>query len=86
LPSGQTETGISSGEDYLVRTAVAASASIALQEPAMKTHLSICNEADYLQAHLTFIVIKPRLGNRVFHDFKERVASLLKKWIMRRTG
>jgi hypothetical protein len=50
----------------------------------MKTHLTICNEADYLQAHLTFIVNKPRPVKPVFHDLKERVASLLKKWIMRR--
>jgi len=32
-----------------------------------------------LQAHLTFIVSKPSPVNPVFHDFKERVASLLKK-------
>ena len=50
----------------------------------MKTQLKICNEADYLQAHLTFIVSKPGPVNPVFHDFKERVASLLKKWIKRR--
>jgi hypothetical protein len=50
----------------------------------MKTHFIICNEADYLQAHLTFLVSKPRPGNPVFRDFKERVTSLLKKWILRR--
>jgi hypothetical protein len=50
----------------------------------MKTHLVICNEADYLQAHLTFIVSKPRHGNPILHEFKERVTSLLKRWIMRR--
>jgi hypothetical protein len=58
----------------------------ALQEHAMKTQLKICNEADYLQAHLTFIVSKPRPVNPVFNEFKERVASLLKKWILRRMG
>jgi len=47
----------------------------------MKTNLTICNEADYLQAHLTFIVSRPRPGNPVFQDFKERATSLLKKWI-----
>jgi hypothetical protein len=47
----------------------------------MKTHLIICNEADYLQAHLTVIVSEPRRGNVVFHDFKQRVTSLLKKWV-----
>ena len=50
----------------------------------MKTHFIICNEADYLQAHLTFLVSKPRPGNPVFHELKERVTYLLKKWIMRR--
>jgi hypothetical protein len=48
----------------------------------MKTHLIICNEADYLQAHLTAIVSEPRRGNPVFHNFNRRIASLLKKWIM----
>jgi acetone carboxylase gamma subunit len=52
----------------------------------MKTQLIICNEADYLQAHLTFIVSKPRPGNPVFHDFKQRVTSLLKKWIRAAEG
>jgi hypothetical protein len=47
----------------------------------MKTQLKICNEADYLQAHLTFIVSKPRPGNPVLHDLKQRVTSMLKKWI-----
>ena len=61
-----------------------ATTGVALQEQQMKTPLIICNEADYLQAHLTFIVSAPRPGNPVFHDFKERVTSLLKKWIMRR--
>jgi hypothetical protein len=48
----------------------------------MKTHLIICNEADYLQAHLTAIVSEPRRGNPVFPNFTRRIASLLKKWIM----
>ena len=47
----------------------------------MKTHLIICNEADYLQAHLTIIVGKPRPGSQVLHDFKRRVTSRWKKWI-----
>jgi hypothetical protein len=58
-----------------------ARAIVALQEHPMKTNLTICNEADYLQAHLTFIVSRPRPGNPVFQDFKERATSLLKKWI-----
>jgi hypothetical protein len=61
-----------------------ARANVALQEHPMNTQLKICNGADYLQAHLTFIVSKSRPGNPVFHDFKERITSLLKKWIMRR--
>ena len=48
----------------------------------MNTQSKICNEADYLQAHLTFIVSRPRPGNPVFQDFKERATSLLKKWII----
>ncbi len=50
----------------------------------MKTHLTICNEADYLQAHVTFIVSKPRPENPVFHGFKQRITSFLKKWMLRR--
>jgi hypothetical protein len=48
----------------------------------MKTHLKICNEADYLQAHLTVIVSESRRGNAVFHEFKQRVTSILKKCVM----
>src|ERR1700676_2058715 len=58
-----------------------ARASVALQEHPMKTHLIICNEADYLQAHLTIIVGKPRSGSQVLHDFKRRVTSRWKKMI-----
>jgi hypothetical protein len=47
----------------------------------MKTTLIICNEADYLQAHLTFIVGKPRPENQVLHNFGQRMTSLLKKWV-----
>jgi len=48
----------------------------------MKTHFIICNEADYLQAHLTFLVSTPRPENPVFQDFKQRVTSLLKKRVV----
>jgi hypothetical protein len=48
----------------------------------MKTHFIICNEADYLQAHLTFLVSTPRPGNPVFHDLKQRVTSVLKKRVV----
>jgi len=50
----------------------------------MKTHLIICNESDYLQAHLTFIASKPASGNPVRHELKQRVTSMLKKWFARR--
>jgi hypothetical protein len=48
----------------------------------MKTQSRICNEADYLQAHLTAIVSEPRRGSPVFHSLNQRIVSLLKKWIM----
>jgi hypothetical protein len=48
----------------------------------MKTHLVICNEADYLQAHLTTIVSGSRRGSPVFHEFKQRVSSMWRKWVM----
>jgi hypothetical protein len=50
----------------------------------MKTHLIICNESDYLQAHLTFIAGKSAPGNPVFNELKQRVTSLLKKWILQK--
>jgi len=84
LPSGRTEPEIASEEDCGRGRLLQATGIAALLEHPMKTQLKICNEADYLQAHLTFIVSKPGPVNPVFHDFKERVASLLKKWIMRR--
>jgi hypothetical protein len=48
----------------------------------MKTHFIICNESDYLQAHLTFLVRTPRRENPVLHDFKQRVTSMLKKRVV----
>jgi len=51
----------------------------------MKTHLIICNESDYLRAHLTFIAGKPAPGNPVLHELKQRVTSILKKWFARRS-
>lgn len=50
----------------------------------MKTRLIICNEADYLQAHMTFLVRKPRVGNPIVLDLKQRATSLLKKWILQK--
>ena len=42
----------------------------------------ICNEADYLQAHLTVIEGKSRGRNLTSHNLKEQVTSVLKKWIL----
>jgi hypothetical protein len=48
----------------------------------MKTHFIICNEADYLQAHLTFLVSRSRRENPVLHGLKKRVTPLLKKRVV----
>jgi hypothetical protein len=50
----------------------------------MKTRLIIGNEADYLQAHMTFLVGKPRVDSRIVPELKQRVTSLLKKWILQK--
>jgi hypothetical protein len=43
--------------------------------------MKICTEADYLQAHLTVIVRAPRHWNPALHKLKQRITSILKKWI-----
>ncbi len=48
----------------------------------MRTKLKICTEADYLQAHLTVIGGKSRGRNLTLHNVKQRVTSVLKKWIL----
>jgi len=50
----------------------------------MKTQLVICNDSDYLRAHLTFIAGKPVSGNPVVYELKQRVASVWKRWFARR--
>jgi len=50
----------------------------------MKARLIIGNETDYLQAHMTYLVGKPRVGNPMSPDPKQRVTSLLKKWILQK--
>lgn len=52
----------------------------------MRTQLRICTEADYLQAHLTVIVGESRRRNPAFHNLKQRVTSILKKWITAANG
>ena len=42
----------------------------------------ICTESDYLQAHLTVIERESRRRAPAFHNVKQRVTSLLKKWIL----
>jgi len=49
----------------------------------MKTHLIICNESDYLRAHLTFIAGKPVPEGPAQYGLKHRITSTLKKWFVR---
>jgi len=58
-------------------------ASFPLQEQPLRTKLKICTEADYLQAHLTFIVRESRHWNPALRSLKQRVTSILKKWTAR---
>jgi hypothetical protein len=46
------------------------------------TKMKICTEADYLQAHLTVIVGGLHERHTALHNFKQRLASILKKWIL----
>jgi hypothetical protein len=48
----------------------------------MRTQFKICTEADYLQAHLTFIGGESRGRNPTLHNVKQRATSVLKKWIL----
>jgi hypothetical protein len=43
--------------------------------------LKICTEADYLQAHLTFIAGESDRRNPAFRNLKKWLRSVLKKWI-----
>jgi len=43
--------------------------------------LPICTEADYLQAHLTVLTGGSRGRNPAFFNLKQRLTSILKKWI-----
>jgi hypothetical protein len=57
-------------------------ASFPLKEQPLRTQLKICTEADYLQAHLTVIEGESRRRDPAFHNVKQRVTSILKKWIL----
>lgn len=48
----------------------------------MRMQSKICAEEDYLQAHLTAIKGKSRDTNPTLHPVKQRVTSVLKKWIL----
>jgi hypothetical protein len=53
-----------------------------LRELFVRVPFKICTEADYLQAHITELGQAPRAGAPVLDRMKERVASVLKKWMM----
>lgn len=44
--------------------------------------LKICTETDYLQAHLTAIEGESRRRNPTWHNLKQRVTSVMKKWLL----
>jgi hypothetical protein len=48
----------------------------------MKTHLVICNEADYLRAHLTVIVSEPHRGRPMIQEFKKQISRMWRKWVV----
>jgi hypothetical protein len=47
----------------------------------VRTQLKICTEADYLQAHLTVIVAESRDRNLALDNLKQKVTSIMMKWI-----
>ena len=47
----------------------------------MRTQLKICTDADYLQAHLTVIEAESPDRSPAWRTLKQRVASVLKKWM-----
>jgi hypothetical protein len=56
-------------------------ASFPLEEQPRRAKLKICTEADFLQAHLTFIAGESGCRNPAFHNLKKWLTSVLKKWI-----
>jgi hypothetical protein len=55
---------------------------VRVKEHLLRTKLIICTEADYLQAHLTVIEGKSRGSSLTLHHAKQRVTSVLRKWIL----
>jgi hypothetical protein len=47
----------------------------------MRTQLTICTEADYLQAHLTVIEGDVPVRKTTWRDVKLRIRSIVKRWI-----
>jgi len=80
--SSGTEHGVSSTKASLFAESCSSlRASLALQEHPLRTKSEICTEADYLQAHLTVIVAESRHRNPALDNLKQKVTSILKKWI-----
>jgi hypothetical protein len=52
----------------------------------MRTQFKICNEADYLRAHMTVIERRPAEAGATLHTVKEQVASTVKKWVSMAMG
>jgi hypothetical protein len=52
----------------------------------MRTPFKICNEADYLQAHMTVIERRPTEGGATLHTVKEQLAIAVKKWVSMAMG
>jgi hypothetical protein len=81
-PSSGAELGVFSTKALLfAKSWSSLRASFGLQEHPLRTKLEICTEADYLQAHLTIIAAKSPHRNPALDNLKQRVASILTKWI-----
>jgi hypothetical protein len=52
----------------------------------MRTQFKICNDADYLRAHMTVIERRPAEAGATLHTVKEQVASTVKKWVSMAMG
>ena len=80
--SGTEESVFSAKRLLFSKSYFKPTASFALEEHPLRTKLIICTEVDYLQAHLTVIEGKSRGSSLTLHNAKQRVTSVLKKWIL----
>jgi hypothetical protein len=81
-PSSGAKHGVFSTKALLfAKSCFSLRATLGLQEHPLRTKLEICTEADYLQAHLTIIAAESRHKNPALDNLKQRVASILTKWI-----